>query len=279
MSSSSSSSLDRQKAPPLYSPPCHEDRLIQDLAIHSRNKHATQLLPEPVNLGQGDPLMTAVVDHWKHQASQDSHRSRQQQSIVDNIEIEDKRSYRRHHRHHSRKKQMSVPDMSKFQLHPLPRKEEKEQQDNKGAQGKGGIHQVDHLIEHGTPFAGMGMNDVVHLENGTVMSVPILSSNLIHQVTSHDKKQKPESGNQRRHSMPNLFGSKKDAPPHHHSHRHHHQQQEQQEQQQHDHHHHHEGSKDRRHHHHPPPGSGTGTSKTVMDIAKHIGHGTIVPLH
>jgi hypothetical protein len=39
---------------------------------------------------------------------------------------------------------------------------------------------IDHLIEHGSPFVscstGMGMNDIVHLDDGTVLSVPCVPS-------------------------------------------------------------------------------------------------------
>lgn len=223
---------ENESATSLYSPPCQQDPHIHDLVMHSRNKHASQLLPEPVTLGQGDPLMTAVVEHWKRQASEESHR----RLSMNKIEIEDKGSIRRHHRH-SRTRQTSLPDMSQF--HTSDGREDE-------------IHQVDHLIEHGSPFSGMGMNDVVHLKNGTVLSVPCLSPKLIHQIQSHNNKKQ----RQRRHSMPHLFGlgKREDRPPHHP----------------------HLESND---HHHPLQGSGPTTMAKVMEIGKHIGHGTMVPLH
>ncbi|KAG7354818.1 hypothetical protein IV203_004174 [Nitzschia inconspicua] len=227
---------DRDPFTPPNSPPCHKDRLFQDLAKFSRSNHATQLLPKPgeFNLGQGDPLMEAAVENWKRQALENSHR----QLAVDNLEVEDKGSFRRQHRH-SRTKQRSLPDMSSFQV----QKREKEIH-----------HEVDHLEEHGSPFAGMGMNDVVHLKDGTVLSVPCVSPEILRQVTSQQQKRRHR--NQRRHSMPNLFGRRKHSPPHH-----------QQQQQPHD-------SKDD--HPHSPP-KNLRMSK-LLEIGKHIGHGTLLPL-
>jgi hypothetical protein len=219
-------SLDREKnepPTPMYSPdspPCHQDRLAKDLAIHSRNKHATQLLPEQDIFGHGDPLMAAVIENWKRQASDES----RHRLLTRNIEIEDKRSFRRYHRHR-RTRQTSLPDLSSFQL--LRREQEEKE------------IQFDHLIEHGTPFAGIGMNDVVHLKDGTVLSVPCLSPELIHQVTTHKTRR---GGNQRRYSMPHLFWTKNNHK-----------------------------TKDGL----PPRGSETAFSV----VTKHIGHGTIFPLH
>ena len=165
---------------PPVSPPCHQDRLFQDLSKYSRSKHASQLLPKAneFTLGQGDPLLTAAIEHSKLLASNGSHR----QLAIDQLEIEDKGSTRRH----SRVKQKSLPDMSTLQT----REDE--------------IHEPDHLIEHGSPFAGLGMNDVVHLANGTVVSVPCVSPKVVKQIVSSHNDGK-RGHNQRRHSMPNLF--------------------------------------------------------------------------
>jgi hypothetical protein len=138
-------------------------------------------------MGQGDPLLTAAVEHWKVQALESSHR----QLEMDSLEIEDKGSFRRQRRH--RTKQKSLPDMSKLQN----QKREDE------------IHEVDHLIEHGSPFSSMGMNDVVHLPDGTVVTVPCVSPKIIKQVTSQRNRR---NKNQRRHSMPHLFGRAKKHP-------------------------------------------------------------------
>jgi hypothetical protein len=221
---------DREALTPSLSPPCHQDRLFQDLAKFSRNKHATQLVPKPgeFNLGQGDPLMEAVVEHWKVQASEGSHR----QLSVKDLEIEDKGGFRRQRRH-TRTKQRSLPDMSQFQMQK--RQEEKAEE----------MHEVDHLIEHGSPFAGMGMNDVVHLKNGTVLSVPCVSSELYQQIASNKKRR---TRNQRRHSMPHLFGRRKTSPHDHHD-----------------------------EHHDEHRHSGLGFSK-VVEIGKHFGHGTLLPM-
>jgi hypothetical protein len=216
-------SLDREKnepPTPMYSPPCHQDRLAKDLAIHSRNKHATQLLPEQDIYGHGDPLMAAVIENWQRQASEEScHRLSTRK-----FEIEDKGSFRRNHRQR-RTRQTSLPDLSTFQS--LRREQEEKE------------IQCDHLIEHGTTFAGIGMNDVVHLKDGTVLSVPCLSPELIHHVATHKTRR---GGNQRRYSMPHLFRTKNN----------------------------HE-TKDG----HPPRGSGTAFSV----VANHIGHFPIFPMH
>lgn len=228
--------MDREEPPtPPNSPPCHQDRLFQDLAKFSRNKHATQLMPKAgeFNLGQGDPLMAAAVEHWKVQASEEG--GHREPSPIEDLEIEDKGSSRRHRRH-TRTKQRSMPNMSHFQT--LAREEE--------------VHEVDHLIEHGCTFAGMGLNDVVHLKDGTVLSVPCVSPEIFHQVESNSKKKsrQQQRNHQRRHSMPHLFGPKKSDK----------QQKDSQ-----------EGDPHVEHH-------GFRVSK-LAEIGKHIGHGTLLPLH
>jgi hypothetical protein len=129
-------------------------------------------------LGQGDPLLQAAIDHWKKEALKGSHR----QLAVENLEIEDKGSFRRSKRRTSRKKQQSLPDLSRM-------KKEHE------------IHEIDHLIIHGTTLTGLGMNDVVHLKDGTVISVPCVSPQIIKQVLDNKEKQRQH---QRRHTMPHL---------------------------------------------------------------------------
>lgn len=113
------------------------------------------------------------------------------------------------------------------------------------------VHEVDHLIEHGCAFAGMGLNDVVHLKDGTVLSVPCVSPKIFRQVESNNKKRRQKQRNhQRRHSMPHLFGLKKSDK--------------QQEDSQ-------EGDPRVEHH-------DFAVSK-LAEIGKHIGHGTLLPLH
>lgn len=217
---------DREEPPtPPNSPPCHQDRLFQDLAKFSRNKHATQLMPKAgeFNLGQGDPLMAAAVEHWKVQASEGG--SRRDLSPIEDLKIEDKGGSRRHRRH-TRTKQKSLPNMSRFQT--LKREEH--------------VHEVDHLVEHGCAFAGMGLNDVVHLKDGTVLSVPCVSPEIFHQVASN-KKRRLQRNHQRRHSMPHLFGRRKSDKQ--------------------------QDSVEHR---------GFGVSQ-LEEIGKHIGHGTLLPLH
>jgi hypothetical protein len=168
---------------PPTSPPCQKDRLFNDLSKYARSPHATQLVPKygEFNLGQGDPLLQAAIDHWKKEALKGSHR----QLAVANLEIEDKGSFRRSKRRMSRTKQRSLPDLSKMQT-----------------QTEHEIHEVDHLIDHGTTLTGCGMNDIVHLKNGAVLSVPCVSPQIMKRVL--DNKEKQRQNHRRRHTMPQL---------------------------------------------------------------------------
>ena len=51
-------------------PPCHKDRLFEEMKKYTRSQRATQLVPcyREFRLGHGDPLMQAVMKHWNDMA-------------------------------------------------------------------------------------------------------------------------------------------------------------------------------------------------------------------
>ena len=74
------------------------------------------------------------------------------------------------------------------------------------------IHDV-HLIERGSPFAGFGMNDVVHLDNGTVISVPYVSSAVIKEVKQILEQKKQNDLYHQRCFMPQPYEVEEVATP------------------------------------------------------------------
>jgi hypothetical protein len=88
-----------------------------------------------------------------------------------------------------RVKQCSTPNMADWQKYP-------------NVCGDENQHPVDHLLEHDTTFAGLGVNDIVHVNKDTVISFPCVPIELIDQV--QDAKRRSEPQPKRRHSLPHL---------------------------------------------------------------------------
>lgn len=70
-------------------------------------------------------------------------------------------------------------------------------------------HPVDHLVQHGTTFAGLGMNDIVHVDKDTVISVPCVPPQLIQQV--REARRESEARVKRRHTLPGITTKEKEG--------------------------------------------------------------------
>mmetsp|Transcript_16254 Transcript_16254/g.39895 ORF Transcript_16254/g.39895 Transcript_16254/m.39895 type:complete len:282 (+) Transcript_16254:336-1181(+) len=129
-------------SPPL-TPPTKERRILHDPGTHDHSRrHASQLVPSygEYVFGQGDPLLQAVIEYTNMVAWNAS------KSAVFPVGH-------------------STPPSSKKTKEELPTH-----------LSPGAV--VDHLIEHDETFVSspLGMNDIVHLANGGVLSIPCVPS-------------------------------------------------------------------------------------------------------
>jgi hypothetical protein len=175
-------------------PPIERDQLFLKLA--KGRSHATQIVPnyKDFRLGHGDPLLQARMTHDYEMASPLSKKKRLQ-NLKDSGEIHlvqdlspvsgmagfndivhiDKNIF------------TSVPPCLPFETEGVDEKPETggkndiilqepslPRLDSDETPPEQIVHEKDHLPDHGSPLAGLGMSDIVHLADGSVLSIPCL---------------------------------------------------------------------------------------------------------
>jgi hypothetical protein len=212
---------------PSASPSLHRDPSLLSLSKHSSSKHATQLLPVSTEyrIGHGDPLLQAALQYRKLVAaggfksifmgkeihlkdtgtlfggvglkdvvhvSEDDVIEFPCLPVMTNDDVCDDDKHETNHTSRTRRtEQCSMPNMSEFlsQMNDVGDKND---------------HPIVHLLKHDTTFAGMGINDIVHLDANTVVSVPCIPSPLLESVRK--AKRQSESGDKRRDHVEDHHG-------------------------------------------------------------------------
>jgi hypothetical protein len=211
---------------PCTTPAYPRDRLLRDLSKYTRSPHATQLLPtyREYRMGQGDPLLKASIDYGRLTASGNSITK----NAGNEIHLTDTGTLpggvgMKDIVHIGKNEVIEFPCLpttkkpqcgeTENRESPPPSRARRVKQCSmpsmgvwRGTPDAGGDNSdekpVDHLLEHGTTLAGLGMNDIVHVDKNTVISVPCVPTQFLQEV--HESNPREEPDGKRRHSFPHI---------------------------------------------------------------------------